>query len=215
MILFDLDGTLLDTVDDLNDSINEVFGRHGLRPITKDDTRRFVGNGIPKYVERAAGGNVNAAALAVLTAEMKSWYTAHCEIKTRPYDGMTELLTRLRSDGIKTAVVTNKEQKAAEKIVGKYFGDLISLVVGDGGNYPLKPAPDAVYYACRAIGEPVGTSVFVGDSEVDVKTGLNAGMRTIAVLWGFRDKETLTDAGAKEFAREAAELYEMIRTKKE
>ena len=194
-IVFDLDGTLLDTLEDLRDSVNHILGLHGYPGRTLEETRRFVGNGIPKLCERAAPDGIAKGELAGITAEVRAWYTEHSKIKTRPYDGMIDNVNELRLRGIRTAVVTNKAEPAAQKLCSEIFGDIFDAVIGDDGG-PLKPDPANVRRAMAAMGAIQAQTVYVGDSEVDVRTAKNAGLRCIGVLWGFRDRRTLKIAGA-------------------
>ncbi len=210
-VIFDLDGTLLDTLEDLRDSVNHVLGLHGYPGRTLEEMRRFVGNGIPKLCERAAPDDIAPDELAVIVSEVRAWYTEHSMIKTRPYDGMTGNINELRLSGIKTAVVTNKAEPAAQKLCREIFGDIFDAVIGDNGG-PLKPDPANVRRTMSVMGAIQAQTVYVGDSEVDVRTAKNAGLRCVGVLWGFRDRHTLETAGADVVIERPEELIPVLET---
>ena len=195
-VIFDMDGTVLDTLGDLCDSMNAVLSEFFMPARTADEIRSFVGNGIPKLVKRAVPDGTDEKTLAACVDRMIEYYRGHCEIKTRPYGGIVPLLETLRERGVDTAVVTNKDDAAARALSGKFFGDLFGFVSGALPGQPLKPAPDAVLRAMRYFGASAGECIYIGDSDVDVMTAKNAGLASVGVLWGFRDRKTLEDAGA-------------------
>ena len=211
-VIFDMDGTILDTLDDLNDSMNRILTDYGLPGITRDQSRSFVGNGIAIFSRRAVAGAIEGQRLESFVRDMNVYYAAHCELKTRPYDGMPELLEELKKLGVARAVVTNKAQKAAETVAARYFGDVFDLVVGDSGAFPLKPAPDPLYYAMEKLGVTPADCLYCGDSDVDIATGLAAGVDTVAVEWGFRDRIQLEKAGATMFAKTPADLLVYVQS---
>lgn len=206
LVIFDLDGTLLDTLDDLADAVNWALEQEQLPRRTREEVRAFVGNGIRNLIERAVPAGTEAAQTDRVFAGFKARYAGHCADKTRPYPGILELLARLRAEGIRTAVVSNKADFAVQTLCRDYFPGLVDCAVGERAGIPKKPAPDSVQEVLRALGIPREQAVYVGDSEVDVVTARNAGMDGILVLWGFRDRQTLERAGAKTFAATAEEL---------
>lgn len=206
LVIFDLDGTLLDTLDDLADAVNWALKQEQLPRRTREEVRAFVGNGIRNLIERAVPAGTEAAQTDRVFAGFKARYAGHCADKTRPYPGILELLARLRAEGIRTAVVSNKADFAVQTLCRDYFPGLVDCAVGERAGIPKKPAPDSVQEVLRALEIPREQAVYVGDSDVDVLTARNAGMDGILVLWGFRDRQTLERAGAKTFAATAEEL---------
>ena len=206
LVIFDLDGTLLDTLDDLADAVNWALKQEQLPRRTREEVRAFVGNGIRNLIERAVPAGTEAAQTDRVFAGFKARYAGHCADKTRPYPGILELLARLRAEGIRTAVVSNKADFAVQTLCRDYFPGLVDCAVGERAGIPKKPAPDSVQEVLRALKISREQAVYVGDSEVDVVTARNAGMNGILVLWGFRDRQTLERAGAKTFAATAEEL---------
>lgn len=206
LVIFDLDGTLLDTLDDLADAVNWALEQEQLPRRTREEVRAFVGNGIRNLIERAVPAGTEAAQTDRVFAGFKARYAGHCADKTRPYPGILELLARLRAEGIRTAVVSNKADFAVQTLCRDYFHGLVDCAVGERAGIPKKPAPDSVQEVLRALEIPREQAVYVGDSDVDVLTARNAGMDGILVLWGFRDRQTLERAGAKTFAATAEEL---------
>ena len=201
-ILWDLDGTLLDTLEDLADGTNYALGQYGLPERTLDEVRRFVGNGARNLILQAVEGKADVD--AVLDT-FRTYYNAHCQIKTKPYDGILEALAELGKK-YPMAVVSNKPDSAVKPLCAQYFPGLYAR--GESANCHRKPAPDMVRKAMEAIG--VDSCVYVGDSEVDVLTAKNAGVPCLSVLWGFRDKEILREAGAEYFCDRPEELPDII-----
>ena len=209
-IIFDLDGTLLDTLGDLTDSVNHVLENHNMPLRTLPEIRSFVGNGIPMLIKRAVKEGTSEEEFEQCLKEMMAWYKEHSQIKTCPYDGVIELLAALRERNIKTAVVTNKEESAAISLCNKIFGDAFDYVIGDNGVDKLKPAPDNVFRAMKLLGADNETTLYVGDSDVDMLTAKNSSLPPIGVLWGFRDKEVLIETGAKCVISSPNELLSLI-----
>jgi phosphoglycolate phosphatase len=209
--LFDMDGTVLSTLDDIADAANVVLAAYGMPPRTRNEVCRFVGNGIPKLIERAVPQGTDADTIARVVADYKAYYGAHSAEKTAPYAGILELLRTLRAHGVRTAVVSNKADFAVKPLAAKYFGDLFDMALGeDAAKRPAKPAPDMVYHVLETLGATKEEAVYIGDSDVDVLTAKNAGLPCIAVTWGFRDRACLADAGATVFADTAKELQDII-----
>lgn len=200
-IIWDLDGTLLNTLEDLMDSVNYALSRKNMNNITLEQTRKYVGNGIANLVKRAAGENVSETTLEELLKDFKHYYDIHSKDKTAPYDGIIPLLKELKADGYKMAIVSNKIHSAVGQLAEEYFPNLMDVAIGEMENVPRKPAPDMIYKAIEALGIQKEDAIFIGDSEVDVATGLNAGIDMLTVLWGFRDEDELIQAGATTFVK--------------
>jgi len=211
VILFDLDGTLLDTLGDLTASVNAVLRRRGRPERTEDEVRRFVGNGSEMLIRRALPEGCGDDEVQDILREYLAYYAAHCQERTRPYDGVLPMLRALRAEGRRLAVVTNKPDDAAQILVRHHFGDLIETTVGLAPTRRRKPAPDMPEEALAALGAAKETAVYVGDSETDVRVAENAELPEIAVSWGFRTREQLLAAGAETIAESAAELLTLLR----
>ena len=201
-ILWDLDGTLLDTLEDLADAVNFALRQFGYPERSIEEIRCFVGNGARRLIERSvpAGGDADA-----VFDTFRAYYDTHCRIKTRPYDGIMEALQKL-GEKYPMAVVSNKPDSAVKPLCAEYFPGLYAR--GESTDCPRKPAPDMVFKAMEAIG--VETCIYVGDSEVDVLTARNAGVPCLGVLWGFRDKAEIMDAGGSHFCEDTAKLVEKL-----
>jgi len=197
-VIFDLDGTLLDTLEDLTDSVNYAMETFGFPRHTIDEVRSFVGNGAPKLLERSIPQGVENPDYEAALAAFKAHYAAHCEDKTKPYDGVPGMLAALKSEGYHLAVVSNKFDGAVKKLCKKYFGEFITVSIGESAKVKRKPAPDTVYRALRELGCDASRAVYVGDSEVDIQTAQNASLPCISVTWGFRTEEKLRSEGARE-----------------
>lgn len=206
--IFDLDGTLLDTLEDLCDSVNVAMRKFSSPERSLGEIRRFVGNGAADLIDKSLKNGKNNPDYERALAYFKEYYAAHADIKTRPYDGVIELLIRLRELGIATAVVTNKPDEASSKLCKKHFGSLLDYSVGDREGLLRKPAPDKVFDAMKKLG--CDKAVFIGDSETDVLTAINAEMPCICVTWGFRDRDQLEDAGGEVFSDDAESLWNEI-----
>lgn len=201
-ILWDLDGTLLDTLQDLADGTNHALRQFGYPERTVEEVRRFVGNGAQRLIEQAIPAGADVA--EVLEA-FYAYYNAHCRVKTKPYDGILDALAELERR-FPMAVVSNKPDTAVKQLCAQYFSGLYAR--GESADCPRKPAPDMIYKAMDAVG--VETCIYVGDSEVDVATARNAGVPCLSVLWGFRDRQTLLNAGADHFCVACEELPGVI-----
>ena len=204
-ILFDLDGTLLNTLEDLLDATNYALAQCGYPARTLSELRRFVGNGAENQIRMSLPAGASPEEVERVLKIYKPYYTEHCQVKTRPYDGIWESLAILK-EKYPIAVVSNKPDAAVKALCGQMFPGIFAL--GEAPDCPRKPAPDMVHKACRAIG--VDTCVYVGDSEVDVRTAKNAGVPCLSVLWGFRDREDIEAAGGQYFCESPAQLTEKI-----
>ena len=205
-VLFDLDGTLLNTLEDLVDATNYALAQFGHPPRTLMEVRRFIGNGAENQI-RLSLPDDNKEDLQQVLALYKPYYTAHCQIKTRPYEGVLTALNILR-EKYPIAIVSNKPDSAVKALCADYFPGIYAL--GETAGCPRKPAADMVFKAMQDIG--VDRCVYVGDSEVDVLTASRAGVPCIAVSWGFRDREDLVDGGAQYICDDPVTLPKMIET---
>lgn len=194
--IFDLDGTLLDTLADLTSAVNHTMECFGYPTHSEDDVRRFVGNGLRKLTERAIpDGTANPNYEAAFT-ELKTYYTAHCKEKTAPYKGILDLLQRLSNEGIAMAIVSNKNDAAVKQLATDFFSDTISVAIGETPQIQKKPAPDTVFAALEELHRSAEESIYIGDSDVDIQTAKNSGMDCISVSWGFRGRTFLEKEGA-------------------
>ncbi len=207
-VIFDLDGTLLDTLCDLKNSVNFALRSHGMAERSLGEVRRFVGNGIRNLCKRAAQEGTSEEKVDEILATFRSHYKDHSNDNTKPYDGITELLSSLKSKGIPTAIVSNKVDSAVQTLTEEYFNRLIDVAVGELEGVARKPEPDTVFLAMKKLG--CSHPVYVGDSEVDVETAKNAGLDGIFVTWGFRDEEELRAAGADTLVSSVKELWEAL-----
>lgn len=195
-VIFDMDGTILNTLDDLKDSINHVLEKMGFPLRTGAEVAGFLGNGVHELVRCVLPANTSAEQTSEFLEAFKARYKEHLNDKTRPYDGVIDVLRTLCERGIKTAVVSNKYDVAVKLLSNEYFGDLLMSAVGESETVCKKPAPDGVLLAMEELGVSKEKTLYVGDSEVDVETARNAGIPCVGVTWGFRTKEVLVEAGA-------------------
>ena len=210
--VFDLDGTLLDTLGDLAASVNYALRSHGMPEHSIEDVRRFVGNGVRKLMERAVPEGADNPQFEAAFATFRAYYMEHVQDTTRPYEGIPETLATLKAQGCRLAVVSNKMRKATEELCRHFFPDTIEVAIGEdeAAGIRKKPAPDTVFEAVCVLGDK-GDAVYVGDSDVDIQTAHNAGIPCISVLWGFRDKDFLLQHGAKTLISAPQELLESHR----
>lgn len=206
--IFDLDGTLLDTLGDLAASTNYALRTHGMPEHSIDDVRRFVGNGVRKLMERAIPGGAANPDFEATFATFRQYYMEHSLDTTKPYEGIPETLAELKRRGCRLAVVSNKMMAATQELCRYFFPDTIEVAIGENESQGIrkKPAPDTVFAALRKLGVGNGEAVYVGDSDVDIQTAANAGLPCISVLWGFRDRDFLIQHGAKTFISAPSEL---------
>lgn len=210
-IVFDLDGTLLYTLEDLLDGVNHTMTMFGYPARSLEEVRSFVGNGIGKLIERSVPDDVSKSQYEIVLAAFRNYYTKNCQNKTKPYDGIFEMLKELKQRNIKLAIVSNKNHKAVCELREKYFKDYIEVAIGDRTGYKRKPSPDSLHEALKCLGSKVEESVYVGDSDVDLETAKNAGIEHVLVTWGFRDKEYLVKKGGKNFIDEPMEIITYIK----
>lgn len=211
LAVFDLDGTILDTLDDLADSTNHALAVNGLPERSIDEVRQFVGNGIRNLIERAVPEGTGAELTDRVFSEFREYYAVHCFDKTRPYEGILECMEKIRRDGMHVAVVSNKADFAVQELCERFFPGLSDISVGEKEGVRRKPYPDSVLHVLDSLGVKKEDAVYIGDSEVDIKTAENAGLDEIAVEWGFRDSEYLRVQGAKVLVKTPAELYTMLK----
>jgi len=205
-VIFDLDGTLLNTLDDLADGVNYALAQYGFSARSLAEIRRFVGNGVKNLMELSIPGGLDNPRFEACLHTFKEYYSKNMQTKTRPYEGVRELLDTLGEAGMKTAIVSNKFDTAVKELNSQYFGDRIAVAIGESAKIHKKPAPDCVFEALLQLGSTVGEAIYVGDSEVDVRTAHNAGLACVAVTWGFREKEILIREGAEYIIDHPAEL---------
>ncbi len=202
--LFDMDGTLLDTLDDLAAAVNHTLEQYGYPTRSQEQVRKGLGNGAVKLMAAMLPEGEDTPEFAAIMRDYKAWYQAHTCVLTRPYPGVPELLERLQKAGCRVAIVSNKPHGAACELAEKFFPGVPTF--GESPATPRKPAPDMVLHALTALGADSDTAVYVGDSEVDVQTARNAGLPLIAVSWGFRGRQALREAGAENIVDSAAEI---------
>lgn len=208
--VFDMDGTILDTLEDLKDSVNYALSECGYPQRTYDEVRQFVGNGIRKLIERAVPEGVSVSDIDRVHEVFTGYYKVHCADKTKAYDGIKPLLEELRANGVKTAVVSNKADYGVQELCKEYFDGLFDYAVGEREGIRRKPAPDSVNEALRVLETDKSEAVYIGDSDVDFETAKNAGLPCISVLWGFRDEEFLRSKGASLFVHKPSEILNIV-----
>lgn len=218
-LIFDLDGTLMNTLDDLHDSVLYALKEAGLKPNDKQDTRRFLGNGIRNLVNKSvmwSNPDADEALKEHVFATFRAHYVAHSMDKTAPYKGIIELLKTCKNKGFFTAIVSNKLDPAVKDLHKAFFADTIEVAIGEKPSIKRKPAPDMVNEAIQQLSQLHGREiqksecVYIGDSEVDLLTAKNSAIPCIAVSWGFRDKDYLVEQGAETIINQPDELFKHI-----
>lgn len=210
-IVFDLDGTLLNTLDDLANGVNYTLEKFGYPTHEIEKYKYFVGNGMKNLINRAVPEEIkNTEIEKDILAAFMEYYSAHSTDLTRPYDGVEDMIDALKERGIKIGMVTNKAHNAAIDIMEKYFSGKFDYVLGQSEKFPLKPNPASAIFVCETLGCTPENSIFVGDSGVDMKTGADGGFLPVGVLWGFRDKDELISNGAKAVISHPAELLKFV-----
>lgn len=195
-VIFDLDGTLLNTLEDLRDSVNEILKRHGFPLRSLEQIRSYVGNGAGKLIQRALPSESPQEEVKRCLDEYLLYYAEHSRIKTRPYEGIPELLEELKNKGIRLAVVSNKGENTVKELCESYFPGYIAAAVGDLEGFKKKPEPDNINRAMKALAVEREAVIYVGDSDVDIETARNCNLKSVLVSWGFRGKEYLETCGA-------------------
>ena len=210
MVIFDLDGTLLDTLDDLCNSVNYSLRTNNFPERSLAEVRTFVGNGIRLLIERSVPEGTSKALIDKTFECFKTYYAVHCNDKTKTYPGVMDMLKELKKNGYKIAVLSNKAQYAVTKLCDIYFNNLLDDAVGARENVAKKPSPDALYICAENNNINLNNVIYVGDSDVDVATANNAGVKGIAVTWGFRSRELLIKCGAENLADNTDELLQIL-----
>ncbi len=210
MLIFDMDGTILYTLEDLMNSTNYALLEYGYPVRTLDEVRQFVGNGIHKLVERAVPEGTPKDRIEDVFETLEKHYKIHCMDTTKPYDGIIDLLKKLREKGFQTAVVSNKVDFAVQDLVDDFFRGLFDIAIGEREGVRKKPAPDSVYEVMKAFHLPKEDVVYIGDSDVDFETAKNAGVDYILVEWGFRDRSFLESLGASVFAKKPEDILNLV-----
>lgn len=210
LAVFDLDGTVLDTLDDLTSSVNFALNEGGFPQRSRDEIKGFVGNGIRKLVDRALPRGVPEEAADRVFASFKAYYAIHNADRTHPYCGIIPLVTALRKRGMYTALVSNKADFAVKSLAERYFDGLFDIAVGEKEGVPRKPDPASVNEVLRLLSVSKENAVYIGDSDVDILTAKNADIDCVSVTWGFRSREFLKNNGAAVLADTADELYAVI-----
>ena len=209
-VIFDLDGTLLDTLGDLHAAVNHALRAFGFPERSLDEVRRFIGNGVVKLMQRATPEGTDKETDEKCLEAFREYYLIHMRDMTAPYEGVIPLIESLRSKGIKTAVVSNKLHQAVYELCLDYFPGLIDEAIGVSVEKERKPSPVNVYKAMEKLGVTADECIYIGDSEVDVQTSHNAGVKCIGVTWGYRDSEELNKAGAEIICDSCSEIMDII-----
>ena len=209
-IVFDMDGTVLNTLDDLTVSMNYVLDKFGYPGHTVEEYRLFFGNGVKEALRLALPEDVPSEIIDDMLPIYKEHYDAHCLDKTRPYDGVVEVMKELKQKGYKLAIVSNKIDSAVKELNQRFFADAVGIAIGEKPGVNRKPAPDMVEAALKELGSTKEEAVYVGDSEVDFMTAKNSKLPCISVLWGFRDKEYLIEQGAYCFAENPEDIISIL-----
>lgn len=209
-IIFDMDGTLLNTIEDIADSVNYILNKYGYPQRTYKEILSFVGNGSERLMELSLPDGYKTPNFNQCFEEYKRYYLEHNNIKTSPYEGIIKLLKELSEKNYKLAIVSNKNDDNIKILNKIYFGDYIKTAIGQSQEVKRKPAPDMVYNALKELDADIEHAVYIGDSEVDIYTAKNANIPCVSVCWGFRDKEFLKEQGAKYLIDEPYELLEFL-----
>ena len=209
-VIFDMDGTVLNTLDDLTDAVNYTLAKHGLPIRDREDYRRFFGNGIGYALKCAAPEGISDELFAKMIEDFKDYYNMHCLDRTAPYEGILDLMKELHEKGYKMAIVSNKIDSAVKELNERFFSMYVSVAIGEKPGIRRKPAADTVFAALKELGSTQAEAVYIGDSEVDIQTARNAGIPCITVLWGFRDKDMLMENGATTFAAAPADIIDIL-----
>ena len=209
-VVFDLDGTLLDTLGDLRDSVNFALKKNNLPKRTTEEIRSFVGNGIRLLIELSVPKNTSLEITEQCFQDFKEYYKDHSAILTKPYDDIIDLMKTLKSKGVKIGVVSNKADFAVKTLMEDYFSGLYDCAYGERAGVPRKPEPDGVLDAIKGMGSEIENTIYIGDSEVDVVTSKNAKLPCIAVTWGFRDKKVLEDLNPEYIVDSPSDILRII-----
>lgn len=209
-VIFDLDGTLLDTIEDLTNALNHTLTEFNLPTRSLPEVQSFVGNGLRRLLELAIPDGLDNPRFEEVFESFKSYYTSHCKEVTAPYPGIMEVLTELQQKKIPMAIVSNKNDAAVKELAADFFSDIISVAIGERRGVSKKPAPDTVFTALKELGQTTEDTVYVGDSEVDLQTAVNSGLDCISVSWGFKGREFLEKEGASTIIDTPQELLDFF-----
>lgn len=209
--IFDLDGTILNTLEDLCDSLNHALALYSMPQRSLAQVRSYLGNGIRALVECGVPENTPPILTDAVFAEFASYYPAHCRIKTAPYPGILQLFSNLRENGIKIAVISNKVDTVVQTLCTDFFPELLDYCIGEKSGIRKKPCPDSLNHVLQLLGAAPQDALYIGDSEVDAKTAENAGVDCALVSWGFRKKSFLKTLGTRYLVHNPQELFEIIR----
>jgi len=209
-IVFDMDGTVLNTLEDLTVSMNYVLSKFGMPEHKLEEYRLFFGNGVGEALRLSLPEGTSEDIIDEMLPVFKEHYDAHCLDKTGPYDGILDVMRELKLRGYKTAIVSNKIDSAVKELHQRFFGDSVDIAIGEQPGINRKPAPDMVNLALKELGSSKEESVYIGDSEVDFMTAENSGLPCISVLWGFRDKDFLIEQGAYCFAEKPQDIIDIL-----
>jgi phosphoglycolate phosphatase len=210
-VIFDMDGTLLNTLDDLWAAVNYALREAGMKERTLDEVRAFVGNGVEKLMRRSVSADCDEETFERTFKSFKAYYAKHSHDRTGAYAGVVELLRELKEDGYALAIVSNKLDSAVKELSRVYFDGIVKVAIGDQPGLAKKPAPDMVEAALKELGKTKEHAVYVGDSDVDFLTAKNSGLPCISVLWGFRDKDFLVACGADRFAETPEDVQKIVK----
>lgn len=210
VIIWDLDGTLMDTLQDLCLATNHALRAFGMPERSLDEVRRFVGNGVRRLIQLAVPDGEGNPQFEAVFHEFKAYYVDHCQDNTDLYPGIAETLQALKEGGFRMAVVSNKLQPGVDELHKEYFSQYIDVAIGERQGINRKPAPDMVLQALREMGASKAEAVYIGDSDVDIMTARNSELPCISVLWGFRDRDFLIEHGATTFAQQPGDIIELL-----
>lgn len=209
-VIFDLDGTLLDTLDDLHASVSVALEKNGFVTRSREEIRAFLGNGVQELIHKSVPEGTDLETEAQVLTDFKAHYAKHSAEKTKPYKDVNLLIRVLSGEGVMRAIVSNKPDSAAQDLAAEYFPGMFNAVVGERAGISRKPAPDTVNAVIERLGLSREDTVYVGDSEVDIETAKNAGIDCVCVSWGFRSEEQLRKSGAERIAPDAEKLAEEL-----
>ena len=209
-IVFDLDGTLIDTLDDLMDAVNYVLTKKCYPKRNKEEIRTFVGNGLKCLLKRSLPETFEEKEFEKLFLDFKDYYAGHCNIKTKPYQGIMELLEKLKKNGYQMAIVSNKNDMAVKELAEYYFPNYFKIAIGEREGIKRKPSPDAVFESMKVMNAKKESTIYVGDSEIDKQTADRALLNCVLVSWGFRKREDLERLHATSLIDDPLQLLEVI-----
>jgi phosphoglycolate phosphatase len=209
-VIFDMDGTLLNTLEDLTDSVNYALNISGYPTRTLDEVRQFVGNGVKILMSLAVPQGTSKEDTLKCLELYRGHYSKNMQNKTRPYDGIIDVLKKLKEKEIKLAIVSNKYDSAVKALCQDYYGEYIKVAIGESQGVAKKPAPDSVFASLKQLGATAEDAIYVGDSDVDVHTAHNAGLKCVGVTWGFRNRELLAMEGADFIIDRPEELLDYL-----